>query len=276
VGVGKYRLVDVIACPQSLHNNDISQKLFLQSTNASEIDLEAAVQHLKIPKRRIYDVVNILEGAGVLERNMHDKNTLRWSAPLISSTEQLEESLENEEQELDAWMNVLKNINTKGSISGRQLAPLLEEDTTLLAVHVPKDSIIRTIHMPQEDEEAFAFKLTVPAPRTSRMGLPKAYLLETDDKKLRPIDLAPPSPEPTFVPPCYPEGYARPRAEYQIPNPLEMLLQALPKLPPIPGTFSLEANELPGLEALEVCSDDDEERTLSPFETLLQASALCQ
>lgn len=229
------------------------------------------------------DVVNILEGAGVLKRNNDSKNSVRWTAPLISSPKQLEESWEKEENRLDKWIEVLENLNChgvdKGAISGHQLAPLFDTDTTLLAVHFPEDSIIRTIHMPLEEEESHAFKITAPLPqrRNDSNALTKAYLLANGDTEMRPFDLAPPprSPEPAYVPDYSYDAHTHSPVEFQGPNPLETLLKVLPKPPPKAGEYCSEANQSLSHEALTV-SDDDEERPLIPFETLLQASAFCQ
>ena len=45
------------------------------------IDLNDTVQHLKVQKRRIYDITNVLEGIGYVQK-VH-KNQIKW----IGSTE---------------------------------------------------------------------------------------------------------------------------------------------------------------------------------------------
>lgn len=239
---------------------------------------------MKIPKRRIYDIINCLDGAGVLERNEYPKNTFRWVAPLSRSPEQLQKALEAEEEQLDTWIEFLENRKNNGVILGRDLAPLMENDTNLLVVHLPKDSVIRTVQAPLEEKESFGFKLTMPARKGRKRAkvVPKVGLLE-DDAYMRPIDLSPrtpPPPEPVYVPPSYPQGSPlSPPGEHYHPNPLEILLQVLPK-PPCMATESYDGAEPSHSaahrqqEASLQVSDDDEERPLTPFDALLQASAL--
>lgn len=264
-----------------------------ESPDTDDIDLDIAVQRLNMPKRRIYDIVNILEGAGVLERNSNASGTtFRWAAPLVHSSEQSQETFEEEEEMLDLWIEDVKDLpEPQAFISGRELAPLVDEDTSLLAVHLPQESIIRTIHMPEQDEEAFAFKLTTPAPMSrnaARANRLQACLLEQDDEELRPIDFSPPdvpvlvAETPTFVPAFYPSGVAAQQDQRRL-NPLDMLLRVLPMPPSTTGSEDYEYKEeshednvfhrkpLP----LKV-SDEEDELTRSPLETLLQASAFCE
>lgn len=264
-----------------------------QSDDPEEIDLEAAVKHMKIPRRRIYDVINILIGAGVLEQNKFggsdiNKNTFRWAAPLICSEKELEQKMQAEEEQLDVWIERLESLckqNKRGSISGRHLAPLMDEDTTMLAVHLPPDSIIRTVDMPMEEEEMYAFKLTMPASKR-RKDVPKASLLTNGKPKLLPVDLSPPpsKAEPILVPPYYPyEDSPHPRSveHQQGLNPLDMLLQVLPKPPPkVNGQYGYYSNDdEPSLRLerpLGVSEDEDRERPQTPFEALLHASTICE
>lgn len=63
-----------------------------------------------IPKRRIYDVVNILEGAGLMERTDW-RNQYCWipQVNLLNEIKQLEEEkrqLEKEERKLDVWIQL--------------------------------------------------------------------------------------------------------------------------------------------------------------------------
>lgn len=242
--------------------------------NFDEIDLDAAVRALKIPKRRIYDVINILEGAGVLERRMDPKNTFRWAAPLIDiSTEQLEEAWEQEEKRLDSWIDLLENRQEEvGAISSEQLEPLLGLETSLLAVHVPENSFIRTVHPPYDNEEAIAFKLTTPASEENGRP-PKAYMLENGDTKFHPVAVR------TALSPSKAAfmRYSRPLPsspmECQDPNPLDALLKALPKPPPKAGlSYSVPSLVFEPIEVLDEEGRVDESRDESIFKASLLAS----
>ena len=48
----------------------------IKSSDNSTIDLNVAVEQLKVQKRRIYDITNVLEGINYVEKIQ--KNTIRW------------------------------------------------------------------------------------------------------------------------------------------------------------------------------------------------------
>ncbi len=49
--------------------------LIQESTDRS-VDLNKAADELKVQKRRIYDITNVLEGIGLIEKTV--KNVIRW------------------------------------------------------------------------------------------------------------------------------------------------------------------------------------------------------
>ncbi|KAI7867510.1 E2F/DP family winged-helix DNA-binding domain-containing protein [Spinellus fusiger] len=58
-------------------------KKFISLIHASEngdLDLNLASEQLNVPKRRIYDITNVLEGIHLIEKN--SKNHVRWIGPL--------------------------------------------------------------------------------------------------------------------------------------------------------------------------------------------------
>jgi hypothetical protein len=48
----------------------------LQSDPTADLDLNVAAVQLQVQKRRIYDITNVLEGVGLIEKN--SKNHVRW------------------------------------------------------------------------------------------------------------------------------------------------------------------------------------------------------
>ncbi|KAM3147347.1 hypothetical protein pb186bvf_000598 [Paramecium bursaria] len=101
------------------HDNSLSvlTKKFVELIKSSQdltLDLNQAVQHLNVQKRRIYDITNVLEGIGYIEKI--SKNTIRW----VGATDdpQLEddlkkikkdvEDLSQEEKQLDTWIEYLQ------------------------------------------------------------------------------------------------------------------------------------------------------------------------
>ena len=48
----------------------------LRESPTGILDLNFAATHLEVQKRRIYDITNVLEGVGLIEKN--SKNNVRW------------------------------------------------------------------------------------------------------------------------------------------------------------------------------------------------------
>lgn len=128
----------------------------LQEAKDGILDLKVAADQLAVrQKRRIYDITNVLEGIGLIEKK--SKNSIQWkgagpgcntrdfSDKLISMHEELEE-LERKEAELDQhklWIQQsIKNVTDE--VSNTQLAYVTPDDMcrcfsgdTLLAIQAP-------------------------------------------------------------------------------------------------------------------------------------------
>ncbi|CAD8099549.1 unnamed protein product [Paramecium sonneborni] len=94
------------------HDNSLSvlTKKFVELIRNSEeltIDLNVAVNDLGVQKRRIYDITNVLEGIGYIEKI--SKNKIKW----VGATDdpQLETELRQIKQELDALQDEEKTID---------------------------------------------------------------------------------------------------------------------------------------------------------------------
>ncbi|XP_019874463.2 transcription factor E2F5-like [Aethina tumida] len=75
------------------------------------VDLNKASQELKVQKRRIYDITNVLEGIGILEKK--SKNNIQWKGGVetgnyLELTKQMQ-WLEDQENELDEKINRVEN-----------------------------------------------------------------------------------------------------------------------------------------------------------------------
>jgi hypothetical protein len=101
------------------HDNSLSvlTKKFVNLIKGNEnhtIDLNDAVHILQVQKRRIYDITNVLEGIGYIEK-IH-KNKIKW----VGATEDPEleyeiktkrkelEQLQEEEKNIDYWIDHLQ------------------------------------------------------------------------------------------------------------------------------------------------------------------------
>jgi E2F/DP family winged-helix DNA-binding domain len=94
----------------------------LQSSNSGTLDMNDSALKLGVPKRRIYDITNVLEGVGIIEKK--SKNTVAWkgSEAILGSAldqtvkEQLDQlrgdigEFQKEEAMLDQWIAQLAKM----------------------------------------------------------------------------------------------------------------------------------------------------------------------
>ena len=81
-----------------------------------EVDLNDSVKILKVQKRRIYDITNVLEGIGYIEKI--SKNRVRWTSIGEELDQELKiiskeiQDLDEEENTVQIWIDYLKqNLN---------------------------------------------------------------------------------------------------------------------------------------------------------------------
>lgn len=125
----------------------------LQESPDGVVDLNDASTKLAVQKRRIYDITNVLEGIGILEKK--SKNNIQWKCgnSLLTSERSNDIKLENErleqkENELNMLIDEIRN-ELHGEISRNdQLAYVTHSD--LLNVDLFKDQIIIVIKAPPE------------------------------------------------------------------------------------------------------------------------------
>ena len=157
--------------------------LYLQASRSGSLDMNESATILQVPKRRIYDITNVLEGVGLIEKR--SKNTVAWKgseAILGSSIDQSAKeqmgklraeisTCQKEEAMLDQWISALLKVPTTGQpmrtsdVVQALFYPAGDEqeiftkdvlvDETgkprraLMAVHAPFDSVA---HIPTPDE----------------------------------------------------------------------------------------------------------------------------
>lgn len=101
-------------------------------SDSYDIDLQDVVTQLGIPKRRIYDVVNVLAGAGVLKRI--STNNYRWISRVFVSPDDLkkfeeeERQLKEEERQLDEWIMIVSSFNRE-ILEKRSISPFVASPT---------------------------------------------------------------------------------------------------------------------------------------------------
>lgn len=139
----------------------------LKDSQDGVLDLNKAAETLKVQKRRIYDITNVLEGIGIIEKK--SKNNIKWrnqadssraSEREISSLQADLEHLSNEEHKLDSQITSLRS-KLQELASGEQCStyayvthndikniPELRGDT-LIAIKAPPGT---ELEVPNPDE----------------------------------------------------------------------------------------------------------------------------
>lgn len=56
----------------------------MESSRNGVVDLNIASEKLEVQKRRIYDITNVLEGIGILEKK--SKNNIQWKYVLTNGS----------------------------------------------------------------------------------------------------------------------------------------------------------------------------------------------
>ncbi|CAD8152040.1 unnamed protein product [Paramecium octaurelia] len=155
------------------HDNSLSvlTKKFvelIQNSNDLTIDLNMAVNDLGVQKRRIYDITNVLEGIGYIEKI--SKNKIKWvgatdNPQLETELQQIKQELEqlqNEEKTYDFWIEHLqKNLQEKFQTEPEiaKYTFLTQEDfkelsksqqidhkgETLFIITAPKGTLVETV-----------------------------------------------------------------------------------------------------------------------------------
>lgn len=137
----------------------------LQESPDGVVDLNEASQKLSVLKRRIYDITNVLEGIGILEKK--SKNNIQWKCgnSLVSAETsedmQLEsDRLEQKENHLNYLINQIRDELSVEISKNSQHSYVTHSD--LKSVELFKDQIIIVVKAPPEA------KLVLPDSRVPR------------------------------------------------------------------------------------------------------------
>lgn len=132
------------------------------------LDLNVAATKLSVQKRRIYDITNVLEGIGLIEKK--SKNNIQWKGSGMGGVEEMRkeissmqmslDELNREEVMLDEYISrmqdMLKDLTTNDQ--NQELAFITHEDVrslpnfegeTLIAIKAPPGT---TLEVPDPDE----------------------------------------------------------------------------------------------------------------------------
>ncbi|XP_052175327.1 transcription factor E2FA-like isoform X3 [Diospyros lotus] len=174
------------------------------------LDLNKAADTLEVQKRRIYDITNVLEGIGLIEKKL--KNIIRWKGLEASrpgevkddiTTLQAEvEKLSMEEQRLDdrirEMQEKLRDLSedesnqkwlfvTEEDIKG---LPCFQQNETLIAIKAPHGT---TLEVPDPDEAVDYAQRRYRIILRSSMGPIDVYLVSQFEEKFEDVNGAEPS-----------------------------------------------------------------------------------
>ncbi|XP_058780792.1 transcription factor E2FC-like [Vicia villosa] len=179
----------------------------IQNAKDGTLDLNKTAEVLEVQKRRIYDITNVLEGIGLIEKT--SKNHIRWKGCDGIGPRELEdqvntlkaevESLYAEEFKLEECISerkeLLRNLE-EGENTGKYLFLTKEDILTLpcfqnkqlIAVKAPKASFIE---VPDPDEELGFHQRQYRMIIRSATGPINLYLLNKHDHKLEDVSVQP-------------------------------------------------------------------------------------
>nr|GEZ73335.1 transcription factor E2FB-like [Tanacetum cinerariifolium] len=157
------------------------------------LDLNKAAETLKVQKRRIYDITNVIEGIGLIEKKL--KNRIQWKGLDSSSGETDEnaevEYLSVEEHRLDEktreMQEILRDLSEDKIIKKwlfvteediKSLPRFLEE--TLIAIKAPNGT---TLEVPDPDEAVDYLQRRYRIVLRSTMGPIDVYLVSQFEEK---------------------------------------------------------------------------------------------
>ncbi|XP_022752531.1 transcription factor E2FB-like isoform X4 [Durio zibethinus] len=175
------------------------------------LDLNKAADTLEVQKRRIYDITNVLEGVGLIEKKL--KNRIQWKGLDVSRPGEIDESVatlqaevENlsiEEHRLDEQIRVMQERlrDLSEDENNQKWLFVTEEDIkslpcfqneTLIAIKAPHGT---TLEVPDPDEQAVDY----PQRRyrivlRSSMGPIDVYLVSQFEEKFEEIQGVDPPP----------------------------------------------------------------------------------
>lgn len=126
----------------------------LKESENGVVDLNIASDKLNVQKRRIYDITNVLEGIGILEKK--SKNNIQWkcgnsllddSGESITDVEKERDMLEQKENMLDSLISKITDV-FKAQVENTTHAYVTHHD--LKKIEIFKDQTVIVVKAPPE------------------------------------------------------------------------------------------------------------------------------
>jgi len=170
----------------------------IQRSHNQSIDLNDAASSLKVQKRRIYDITNVLEGVGLVQKTQKNKiqwvgtGTEDWCSAPDSTTEA---DLQREEANLDYWISQVQDSLVEltkdplyaqfAFLTFEDVKGLLQGKGTLLALRGPPGTVVEAADPAGfPDSESQPYQLCF----HSNTGDIAVYLLAGDHSELLPAE----------------------------------------------------------------------------------------
>ncbi|XP_033222075.1 transcription factor E2F2-like [Belonocnema kinseyi] len=143
----------------------------VESSQDGVVDLNIASEKLEVQKRRIYDITNVLEGIGILEKK--SKNNIQWKGGQLPGERNDVMDLRREVADLEAKENALDRLIHGAEKTLRELGAEKKfayvtyhdlrsvsayKDQAIMAVKAPPEA---TLHVPQPIHNFGAPKLQI-------------------------------------------------------------------------------------------------------------------
>lgn len=134
----------------------------LESSSDGVVDLNKASETLQVQKRRIYDITNVLEGIGILEKK--SKNNIQWKGGskgghTCAALKKDLRQLSDRENQLDQLINCAKNelcklsSNKYGYITYQDIRSIAKyKNKTVMAIKAPPNA---KISVPEDQDENY-------------------------------------------------------------------------------------------------------------------------
>ncbi|WOL04299.1 hypothetical protein Cni_G13020 [Canna indica] len=191
----------------------------LQKAKDGSLDLNSAAETLEVQKRRIYDITNVLEGVGLIEKTF--KNKIRWKGIDMSRPKELDdqiaqlkaeaEALHSEDRRLDQMIREMQENLTvfTENVENRKSLYLTKEDiinipsfqdATLIAIKAPHGT---SLEVPDPDEGADFPQRRYQIRLRSSIGPIDCYLISNHAES---IEATNQTPQPTATEMCIQRG----------------------------------------------------------------------
>lgn len=137
--------------------------ILLEKSPDGVVDLNKASETLNVQKRRIYDITNVLEGIGILEKK--SKNNIQWKGGskgghTYSALKSEVQKLQDRENQLDSLIssaeNELRKLNNDkyGYITYQDLRSINKyKNKTVMAIKAPPNT---QLSVPDDDDDKYS------------------------------------------------------------------------------------------------------------------------